>query len=278
MQEIVINIRQFPIFHSEYIQNVVDYAELTSKEKRMYQKVLSALYQLTTVDVPDELVEFFIDHKKFSPSLIHSMSFQQLLKDIESNRVHTVVSSQISDFLDETSPAHIPANKEIISRLHRVLQLANNCSYKEFYYYQIPITESELFNVNSGIKKIKEEYLPYLPFLDLRRIHFSNVDFRNINFADTNIEKVDFDTAYQHSIAGANFQNVNLVGKQLENIDATDANLCGTYLAINSDTVMLDGTKMDSSVLLLSNDRVIANPIQQGYFLVKEKRNAKIHF
>jgi len=41
---------------------------------------------------------------------------------------------------------------------------------------------------------------------------------------------------------------------------------------------MLDGAKMDSSVLLLANDRVIANPERQGYSLIKEKRNTKIHF
>lgn len=278
MQEIIINIRQFPIFHSEHIQNVFDYAALTSKEKKMYQKVKDALYQLTTLDVPDDLVEFFVDHKKFSPSLIHSISFQQLLKNIESNRVQTIISSQSPDFSDDTSRTHTAANKEIISRLHRVLQLASNCSYPEFYYYQIPITENELFDLNSRVRKVKEEYLPYLPFLDLSKINFYNFDFRNINFADTNIENIDFNTAYQNSIAGANFQNVNLLGKQLENIDARDTNLCGTYLSVNTDNVMLDGAKMDSSVLLLANDRVIANPGHQGYSFVKEKRNTKIHF
>lgn len=278
MQEIVINVRQFPIFHSEYIQNVFDYAALTDKEKKLYQKVQNALYRLTTVDVPDDLLEFFVDQKKFSPSLIHSISFQQLLKNIESNQVRTQISSQIPDFLDDSLLVHVPAKEEVITRLQKVSQLANYGPYPEFYYYQIPITENELFDLNSGVKKVKEEYLPYLPFLDLSKINFSSVDFRNMNFADTNIEKVDFNTAYQHSIAGANFQNVNLFGKQLENIDARNTNLCGTYLTVNSDTVMLDGAKMDSSVLLLANDRVIANPERQGYSLIKEKRNTKIHF
>ena len=210
--------------------------------------------------------------------MIHSISFQQLLKNIESNQVRTQISSQIPDFLDDSLLVHVPAKEEVITRLQKVSQLANNGPYPEFYYYQIPITENELFDLNSGVKKVKEEYLPYLPFLDLSKINFSSVDFRNMNFADTNIEKVDFNTAYQHSIAGANFQNVNLFGKQLENIDARNTNLCGTYLAVNSDTVMLDGAKMDSSVLLLANDRVIANPERQGYSLTKEKRNTKIHF
>ena len=49
-----------------------------------------------------------------------------------------------------------------------------------------------------------------------------------MNLANTNIEKIDFHTAYQHSIASANFQNVNLFGEQLENVGAREANLCGT--------------------------------------------------
>ena len=244
----------------------------------MYQKVQNALYRLTTVDVPDDLLEFFVDQKKFSPSLIHSISFQQLLKNIESNQVRTQISSQIPDFLDDSLLVHVPAKEEVITRLQRVSQLANNGPYPEFYYYQIPITGDELFDLHSGVKKVKEEYLPYLPFLDLSKINFSSIDFRNMNFADTNIEKVDFHTAYQHSIAGANFQNVNLFGTQLENIDARGANLCGTYLAVNSDTVMLDGAKMDSSILLLANDRVIANPERQGYSFIKTKKSVKIHF
>lgn len=279
MQAITIHIKPFPIFHSEYIQNVFDYAGLSSDDKRLYDDAKFALLQLVTVDVPDDLIEFFIGDKKFSPSLVQSISFPKLLEDIKTNQIRTHISSETPGILDcEEESVTVPAKEEVITRLQRVSQLANNGPYPEFYYYQIPITGDELFDLHSGVKKVKEEYLPYLPFLDLSKINFSSIDFRNMNFADTNIEKVDFHTAYQHSIAGANFQNVNLFGKQLENIDARGANLCGTYLAVNSDTVMLDGAKMDSSILLLANDRVIANPERQGYSFIKTKKSVKIHF
>ena len=62
----------------------------------------------------------------------------------------------------------------------------------------------------------------------MSKVSFSSVEFRNMNLANTNIEKIDFHTAYQHSIASANFQNVNLFGEQLENVGAREANLCGT--------------------------------------------------
>ena len=279
MQAITIHIKPFPIFHREYIQNVFDYAGLSSDDKRLYDDAKFALLQLVTVDVPDDLIEFFIGDKKFSPSLVQSISFPKLLEDIKTNQIRTHISSETPGILDcEEESVTVPAKEEVITRLQRVSQLANNGPYPEFYYYQIPITGDELFDLHSGVKKVKEEYLPYLPFLDLSKINFSSIDFRNMNFADTNIEKVDFHTAYQHSIAGANFQNVNLFGTQLENIDARGANLCGTYLAVNSDTVMLDGAKMDSSILLLANDRVIANPERQGYSFIKTKKSVKIHF
>ena len=279
MQTITINIRQFPILHSEYIQNIFDYTDLSSKDRKLYDETKFALFQLVQIDVPDSLVEFFIDGKKFSPALIQSISFQQLLEDINTNQIKTHIISQIPGILEyEEENVRIPTNDEILSRIKRVNSLAKESSYPEFYYYQIPISEEELFITKQGYKKIKEEYLPFLPYLDLSKIEFTNTDLRNIDFSDTNIESIDFTTAYQNSIAGSSFKNVLLLGKKLENMDATSADLCGTYLTINSDTVSLQDTKLDSSILLLSQDQVIENPEHKGYFLVKENTNIKLHF
>lgn len=279
MQTITINIRQFPILHSEYIQNIFDYTDLSSKDRKLYDETKFALFQLVQIDVPDSLVEFFIDGKKFSPALIQSISFQQLLEDINTNQIKTHIASQIPGVLEyEEEKVKIPANDEILSRIKRVNSLAKESSYPEFYYYQIPISEEELFITKQGYKKIKEEYLPFLPYLDLSKIEFTNTDLRNIDFSDTNIESIDFTTAYQNSIAGSSFKNVLLLGKKLENMDATSADLCGTYLTINSDTVSLQDTKLDSSILLLSQDQVIENPEHKGYYLVKENTGIKLHF
>lgn len=279
MKTITINIRQFPILHSEYIQNIFDYTDLSSKDRKLYDETKFALFQLVQIDVPDSLVEFFIDGKKFSPALIQSISFQQLLEDINTNQIKTHITSQIPGVLEyEEEKVKIPANDEILSRIKRVNSLAKENSYPEFYYYQIPISEEELFITKQGYKKIKEEYLPFLPYLDLSKIEFANIDLRNIDFSDTNIESIDFTTAYQNSIAGSSFKNVQLLGKKLENIDATSADLCGTYLTINSDTVSLQDTKLDSSILLLSQDQVIENPEHKGYYLVKENTGIKLHF
>lgn len=279
MQTITINIKKFPILHSEYIQNVFDYAGLSNKDKKLYNKTKFALFQLVTVDVPDSLIEFFINNKKFAPSLIQSISFQKLLEDIKTNQIRTHITSQIPGVLEyEEDKTKLPANSEILSRIKRVNLLAKKSSYPEFYYYQIPISEEELFITKQGYKKIKEEYLPFLPYLDLSKIEFTNTDLRNIDFSDTNIENIDFTTAYQNSIAGSSFKNVPLLGKRLENIDATSADLCETYLTINSDNVSLQDAKLDSSILLLSQDQVVENPEHKGYYLVKENTSIKLHF
>ena len=279
MQAITIHIKPFPIFHSEYIQNVFDYAGLSSDDKKLYDDAKFALLQLVTVDVPDDLIEFFIGDKKFSPSLVQSISFPKLLEDIKMNQIRTHISSEIPGILDcDEESIMIPAKEEMINRIQRVSFLAKESAYPEFYYYQVPVSEEELFIRKQDYKKIKEEYLPFLPFLDLSKVEFANMDFRKIDFSNTNIEHIDFSTAYQNSIAGSSFKNVCLIGKQLENIDATSADLCGTYLTINSDTVSLKDTKLDSSILLLSQGQVIENPERKGYFLVKENTNIKLHF
>lgn len=158
MQTITINIRQFPILHSEYIQNIFDYADLSNKDRKLYDETKFALFQLVQIDVPDSLVEFFINSKKFSPALIQSISFQQLLEDINTNQIKTHITSQIPGVLEyEEEKVKIPANDEILSRIKRVNSLAKENSYPEFYYYQIPISEEELFITKQDYKKIKEE-------------------------------------------------------------------------------------------------------------------------
>ena len=152
MQAITIHIKPFPIFHSEYIQNVFDYAGLSSDDKRLYDDAKFALLQLVTVDVPDDLIEFFIGDKKFSPSLVQSISFPKLLEDIKTNQIRTHISSETPGILDcEEESVTVPAKEEVITRLQRVSQLANNGPYPEFYYYQIPITGDELFDLHSGV-------------------------------------------------------------------------------------------------------------------------------
>ena len=69
-----------------------------------------------------------------------------------------------------------------------------------------------------------------------------------------------------------------MFGKSLEDIDASGANLCGTWLQIDVDTVRLNEAKLDDTLLFLSHDGRVMSPNNQGLVLQKKKSNIKLHF
>ena len=272
MRQITVYIRPVPIFHSEYIKDIMTLEQLTRKEQKLYQTASLALHNLVKSNVSLEYIDFFIDEQRFSPDLVCQTSISELLNDIHNKNY------QLTEIVS------LPSTKKELSFQQEKIKLAKNLNEMaekeanpEFYYYQLPIKEEELFTMFSGYKKIREEYLPYLCFFDLSKLTFSHMDFRGVNFSDTNIKNVDFSTAYQHSIVNSNFENVELLGTELKNIDARGTNLCGTYLTIDSDTTLLENSKLDSSILMLSQNYPV-NPERLGYSLVKKKTNIKLRF
>lgn len=69
--------------------------------------------------------------------------------------------------------------------------------------------------------------------------------------------------------------SIYLLGQVLQNIDARGANLCVSWLQVDTDTVLLDGVKLDDTLLMLSHDRVIA-PEKHGFVLEKKKSNISL--
>lgn len=222
-----------------------------------------------------EYIDFFIDEKSFSPSLMHQISIANLLKDIYDENYQISEIEGLPIALDNTNKGNFQQEK--IRLAQNLMEKVKSLEHPEFYYYQLPVKEEELFTMNSGYKKIKEEYLPYLRFFDLSKIIFSHMDFRNIDFSNTNIKYVDFSTAYHHSIANSSFENVELFGTEVKNMDARGTNLCGTYLTVDSDTTLLENSKLDSSILMLSQNYPV-NLETIGYLLVNQKPNVKLHF
>lgn len=275
VQNITIYIRPIPIFHSDYIKDIMTLEQLSKKEQKLYQMTSLALHELVKSDVSLEYIDFFIDEKRFSPSLVYHTSMSELLKDIHNKNYQLREITSLPSTLDCTLEK--PLQQENIRLAKRLMEMVRDEKHPEFYYYQLPIKEEELFTMRSGYKKIREEYLPYLRFFDLSKITFSQMDFRDIDFSDTNMKNIDFSTAYQHSIENSNFENVELLGTELKNIDARGANLCGTYLTIDSDTTLLENSKLDSSILMLSQNYPV-NPERLGYSLEKQKINIKLHF
>ena len=109
-------------------------------------------------------------------------------------------------------------------------------------------------------------------------VDFSNSDLAGLNLSNTNIKQINFSSLYQKSIRNTDFSNVSLFGKSLEDIDASGANLCGTWLQIDVDTVRLNEAKLDDTLLFLSHDGRVMSPNNQGFALQKKKSNIKLHF
>lgn len=66
--------------------------------------------------------------------------------------------------------------------------------------------------------------------------------------------------------------------KNLKGLNASGANLCGTWLQIDVDTVHLNDAKLDNTLLFLSHDDRVVSPDNQGFVLEKKKSNVKLHF
>lgn len=280
MQNISINIRSWPVLHSDYLRAVVEFARLNKKEQEKFREILSLLCNLVDPDVPFEFVEFYINNQRLSPSIIKAKEHIQLLEDLRKNDIKTSITSQLQPFAIDfpNSDNFFSMEEEKLNRIRLLADKARNCPYPEFFYHQISVSEKELFYFENGYKRIKSEYLPFLPFLDVNSIDFSNSDLVGLDLSNTNIGHIDFSSLYQKSIQGTNFANVNLFGKALKDIDASGANLCGTWLQVDVDTVSLDEAKLDDTLLFLSHDDRVISPNNQGFVLEKRKNDIKLHF
>lgn len=281
MQNITIKVRSLPIYHSDYLRGVFEYAELNKKEKQRFQEMLFLLCNLVDPDVPFEFLEFYINQERFFPSFIKTKECIQLLTDLHTNNIQINLQSELQQLTTDfsTSDTYSTLEKEKLNRIRLLSDKAKNSSYPDFFYHQIPVSEHELFSLDNGYKRIKSEYLPYLPFLDVSAVDFSNSNLVGLNLSNTNIKQIDFSSLYQKSIHNTDFSNVSLFGKSLEDIDASGANLCGTWLQINVDSVSLNETKLDDTLLFLSHDGRVISPDNQGFVLEKKKSNhIKLHF
>jgi len=269
-----------PIYHSDYLRGLFEYTDLNRKEKQKFQEMLFLLCNLVNPDVPFEFVEFYINQERFFPSFIKKKDYTQLLADFHINNIQVNVQSELPQLTDDFlgSDNYSSLENEKLKMIHTLSIKAKNSSYPDFFYHQIPISEHELFSFEKGYKRIKSDYLPYLPFLDMSSVDFSNSDLAGLNLSNTNIKQINFSSLYQKSIRNTDFSNVSLFGKSLEDIDASGANLCGTWLQIDVDTVRLNEAKLDDTLLFLSHDGRVMSPNNQGFVLQKKKSNIKLHF
>lgn len=280
MRTIEVCTRNMPIYNSDLIQILFDYHDLSSKEQALFKKVLEAiLTECQDIDLPLEFLELFVDGQKFSPKLMKNINFKLLLHDVLNKNVRLFTHS-VEDYCQYETVAKTDSSRDFdkifLVRLKNLANLAYQSDHPSFYFHQISISKDMLLEQRKEFPRIREEWLDFLPFLDMSDIFLSHVDIRNTNLANTNIQAIDFSSLYHHSILGTNLENVNLFGQCINHVDASSANLCGTFLTIDTSSTKLLDTVLDDSLLFLEKEKVI-NPVNQGYVLVKKENKVHLH-
>ena len=251
-----------PIFQSELINWLVDLAKINSRKKgeleRIYQQILSL------VDNPDDYISenlrIFIDGKPFSCDVIRDYDFKTLMQELQ---MHPKISVGKESTLPNKEVTNQVSNTQTSSNLISHLKKLSQSALPTIFYHSVPISPNDLLSIKKDGSLthfvINERLLPYLRFLDLSSIDFANTDLRGIDLSYTNISKIAFNSLYQNSIENTNLEGINLAGIELKNICADGANLNGTYLFIDLDSVSLDQSTFDGTVKLWKNSKTVVN-------------------
>lgn len=115
--------------------------------------------------------------------------------------------------------------------------------------------------------RIRSEFIPFLRFLDLSDISFSNVDIRGLDLSYTN-GAIDLNCVYKKSAENTNLEGAFLSRSVIRNCCLKGANLLGTGAIINSETCIIDDCKVDDSISLVSGEKTV------GRQMIIEKQKA----
>lgn len=251
----IINVNH-PIFQSELVTWMSNLTKLNSKEKwkldQIYRRILSL------IDNPDDLIpenlRIFINGQPFSCDVVKTFDFKQLMQELTTYPPITVGENKSKQLVKRTA---VEVKKLPLIIEH--LKILSQSDTPSFFYYTVSISLEDLLREEDDHFVIDSSLLPFLRFLDLSSIDFKNVDLRGVDLSYTNIRRIDFTSVYQNSIENTNLEGVSLAGQELKNVCADGANLIGTGLLIDLDTVSMEKTKFDGSVLLWKNGQSITN-------------------
>lgn len=282
LEKIEVQVAPFPISNNEYNLFMLQLANYSQKSQRLFKifclEIIKRDIELNATVAPPENYQIWINGEKLSPTIINQLNLKTATKDLANMEIKRYQPKEIPS-VEINTPLN-PITKEeqyLLERLKNVKEKATSEKYENFYYYKIPITDDYLFTQIDEHKVVKEVYLPFLRYLDLSTTDFSNTDLKNLDLSYTNISKIDFSSCYGSSIEGLNLEGVTLLGEKLENISAEGANLCGTFLEIAEDSVNLKDCKLDKSILLTVNDKVV-DTTRRGHTFVKYTKPTMINY
>lgn len=243
----------YPIYHSDYITWMIGFAKLDAKKKKdiaaVYQKILGLIKNPD--DILTDNIRIFINDLPFTLDTLKNLDIKSLLKELDAYPQIIIGNN--------TKPDFFTSNPIKTTSLIDYLKALSQKENAEFFYHTLPITSGELFASIEDHLVINASLLPYLRFLDLSNIVFTNVDLRGLDLSLTNIRKIDFSTIYKNSLENTNLEGVNLIGSELKNINADGSNLQGTYLLIDLDTTSINDALLDGTNIILKNGLIITN-------------------
>ena len=251
----IINVNH-PIFQSELVTWMSQLTRLNAKEKWKLEQIYRRI--LSLIDNPDDFISenlrIFINGQPFSCDVVKIFDFKRLMQELDAYPPITVGQKR-----SETSVKSVVDESDRSSSLVKNLKILTQSNTPSFFYYTVPVSLEDLLREEDNHFVIAENLLPFLRFLDLSSVDFQNVDLRGVDLSYTNISKIAFTLIYQNSLENTNLEGVNLAGQELKNVCADGANLIGTGLLIDLDSVSLEKTKFDGSVLLWKNGKSVVN-------------------
>lgn len=273
--------KEFPIYLSDYNDWMINLA-LAQKHTRsqiaeFYRKILSKIEG----DCLTNNLFFYINDKPFTYENIIKFDIKDAMKMLDMIQPKSFVDNQIQIQLRENTciPTASEPFERVLMHAKKLAQRTEKTKYPCFYYYQLPIAEEQLLESfkekDETYFRIRNQYLPYLRYFDLSRIILKKIDLRGVDLSRTNLKGIDFASIYQNSLDGTNLENVSLIGQELINISAKKSNLCGTYLAIDINSVDLEDAIVDDSIIFYSDSKGI---IPSNFTYVKRKNHCNLHF
>lgn len=262
---------EHPVSHLEYLDWVVKIANLKTREKQVLEDFFRSILSLADPEWIIEFVVIEINGKKLCFDDLMEYDMKDAIRKFSDHDYKDLIEGVIT-FPQEIPIKVIEKPKETRSKIKpkidaligQYVEQAKNLKMsailqgnEAFYYYQIPVTPEILFETveenGQTFKRIRASILPYLRFLDLSHIDFTDVCIQGIDLSYTNIENLDLSKVYLKDASFANLQRVNFRSKLISDAICKGTNLCETYSRIDIDSVDLEGALLDKTCLVFNS-------------------------
>ena len=266
--------KPFPISHNDYLDWIILLASTSTKKEQEFLAFYQTVLTLANGDWIPENLEFKINGKVLTAHNVFAFDLVSATRDIKAGKYkkdsidevyiyhHTTVKSSILPPQENQ-----PKPEDFLTFVQNYV--ANFTGDESVYYHKLPITEDVLFLLcndedGSCYKRIREELLPYLRYLDLSGVPFQNADIRGQDLSYTNISSLSLSEVYKRSANNTDLTGVVLAPEIIRSCDLSQSILNETYARVEVTSNKIKGMTYDSTVLLIDGqDRILPNTSPQ---------------